>query len=549
MRGITPVIAIILLLLMAVAAAGGFYFMYQQFSSSGTESGSSQIEQLGDQSLTQLSIESVAAGKVYVRNVGASAIDATKLTVYVDNVPYSVNVSASSIAENGRATLKFTQVPACGSSRCEVKVSGTATASRSVEPAKLSCSSDGDCSYGESCASGICVTGEVAEEEEQDCVWYSGEGCGDCVCGEGEDGENCFVDCAPRSLNLINLDSATMDGDAYVHTWNGVTYVKGENLTNSSWNEGSYINVFDYQGNSLAVGLSGSEENTEVLWSYYNSTRWSVPGNITSNDNYDFTLLGGWDFNSTGDAIAIWVSSWDGVPDEAHNIMWSSFDGVSWTTPANLTDNADIVNIIESPSHDFVFLPDDKGLAVWCSNAQTSDWVNYSVWDDGWGSVENTITSIDNTFQHNTRYVSTGFNGTHTMAVWVLEYSYLDSDYDEVLQWSVWDNSSWSTPQNLSDNVGDHGIFSVGADTNGDWLLGFRNDSSSPPWIEWYSNSGDWTYEGNLTETPVADTLFVMMENENDALFSVFSNMVGAEFIYRYSYWDGTDWSTPVEFT
>jgi len=146
-KGITPVIAIILLLLMAVAAAGGFYFVYQSFSSSGEEAGATQIEALGETSLSQLTIESVAAGKVYVRNVGATDIDATKLTVFVDNVPYEVNLSTSTLAENSRVTFKFTTSPSCAKTKCEVKLSGAASGSKSVEAARLSCSSDGDCGY------------------------------------------------------------------------------------------------------------------------------------------------------------------------------------------------------------------------------------------------------------------------------------------------------------------------------------------------------------------------------------------------------------------
>lgn len=156
MKGITPVIAIILLLLMSVAAAGGFYFVYQNFSETGQESGSSQIENLGESTLAAIKIESAAGGKIYVRNTGSTTIDASRLSVYVDGVAIDVNASTENLEENSRASLKLTKAPTCASTKCEIKISGPASITKIIDYNKLICSSNSECAFNERCLNYVC---------------------------------------------------------------------------------------------------------------------------------------------------------------------------------------------------------------------------------------------------------------------------------------------------------------------------------------------------------------------------------------------------------
>lgn len=531
MKGITPVIAIILLLLMAVAAAGGFYFVYQQFSSSGEESGSSQIEALGEQSLTQLSIESVHAGKVYVKNVGASAIDATKLTVYVENVPVEVNLSTTTLAENGRATLKFTSVPSCTGTKCEVRVSGAAGASRSVEAAKLSCASDGECSYGESCSSGVCISSEV---EEGECEWYVGEGCGDCVCSGSENGRNCYVDCAPRQLLSMYYDLTSDDPDYIAYLWNGTSYEHGYNVTNTTYVDFLIETEYDSQGNALAVGYNLVGPGN-IIWSQFDGEGWSLAQNLTdyqdrNKDAYTTAL----DFNSSDNAITVWYVDGDGY----ENVAWASWDGSDWSEPENLTDPGDF----DIATPDFAFADNDKGMAVWTSTG--GGWwyaANYSLWDNGW--VESgTINEVRGA--NSPRPSAVEFNSTHAMAVWRTDFD----GFGKKLQWATYSlsESSWSGPQNLTDFSDDQlsGVGSLQIDDNENWVLLVGRDEET--WTEWYSWNDGWVDEGNLTFQNLPGSTFVT-KSEHNTITAVNLQLVGTEFVEHFSYWTGSGWTDFVE--
>ena len=71
MKSISPIVAIVILLLMTVAAAGMAYLTittYQSETQAGTQGG---LETLSTRTRTQLKIESVSGGKIYLRNMGS----------------------------------------------------------------------------------------------------------------------------------------------------------------------------------------------------------------------------------------------------------------------------------------------------------------------------------------------------------------------------------------------------------------------------------------------------------------------------------------------
>ncbi len=513
-RGITPVIAIILLLLMAVAAAGGFYFVYQGFTESGEESGATQIEQLGETSLAALQIESAAGGRLYVRNVGATDIDLSKSTVYVENQPVSVNRSAETLAERNRAVLKLTEAPGCTTERCEVKISGAASTSKSIDLSKLMCSSNADCYSGEMCEGGVCVEGEVAF-------------CGDGTCDAGEDGQDCYEDCGPRSMLFYMTDPSQGDSDVYVFDWNGSNYIMGENLTSTEYSDSIIHAEYDAQGNGLSIGAAGTEsgaDNIELIWSYYNGTGWSVPENFTDNEWREDE--GMWEFNSSGEAMAVWLTG-------AIDVAWSSFNGTGMSTPANVTDNSESL-YLSNP--DFAFGSDDKGVAVWGSEAGFDEWMNYSVWEAGWSDPNNVICSEEgDSLSHDYKSPMVDSNSTHAMAVWVLEHDFLGGE--DVIQWSTWDGASWGPVQNISDDLSD--VRYLNLEWSGDrWLLVYTNETTEPDWLEWCYFDDAWSCEGNFTSQPLAGRSFVI-KNENDAITVIFGQGL-------FTYWAGTEWAEPV---
>ncbi len=526
MRGITPVIAIILLLLMAVAAAGGFYFVYQGFTESGEESGSTQIEQLGEQSLAAIQIESAAGGRIYVKNVGAGDIDLSKTTVYVEERPVRVNRSSDTLAERSREVFKLTEVPGCTAEKCEVKISGAASTSKSVDLAKLLCSSDSDCYSSETCEGGICV--ESGEE---------GTACGDGTCDSGEDGENCFSDCGPRSL-LVPWATPTQT-DTHVYEWDGSTFAYSRNLTQTARESVFWHQEYDSQGNALAVGvddLNGPSEG-EIMWSFYDGSSWTETDNITDNDRYDIAIIG-FNFNSSDEAIAVWRT--------ADDIGWASFDG-SWSPVDNITSNSGSGVRVEGwPA--FAFAPGDEGMAVWASQNESGSgpkhaWVNYSFWNDAW-SEPGVIASYEHdSLDHYAAAPVLGFNSTHAMAVWALQYDYV-SGPNQVLQWSAWDGLSWSTAENVTDELSELQPYAV--EWTGDrWLLLAENGESMPTWSEWFEWSGGWVDQGNLTEGFGGP---LVTRNENGALNVVIvQGYVLDHQRLAHLHWEGTGWSGTVE--
>ncbi len=539
MKGITPVIAIILLLLMAVAAAGGFYFVYQGFTESGEESGATQIEQLGEQSLAQIQIESAAGGRIYVRNVGASDIDLSKATVYVENQPVSVNRSADTLAERSRAVLKLTEVPGCTQEQCEVKISGAASTSKSIDLSRLLCSSDADCYSGESCEGGVCI-----EEEGGEAAF-----CGDGTCDyPSETGESCYEDCGIENFLGQDIDLSGGDVDSYLYEWDGSTYVKGENHTANSWNDGYTGHVYDSQGNALAIGVAGNEGTLDLSYSYWDGSSWSASTNFTSTGWTEETSSFAWDFNSSDEAMVLWEA---GEDLEGRNVAWASFDG-SWhpENGINLTDNeGTVVNMLHGPA--FRFDENDKGMLVFSSYATSGGtWLNYSEWDGGWGDVYSTILSVEDPALHRIRNPVFGFNSTHGLAVWRLEYSYLSKPKD-VIQWATWDGFQWSEPQNYSDDLGGWSVGALFLDESETWVLGAGNTTADPAYYKyftWESGGSGFVDQGNFTDDNIAAGMG-FLENHYGAVLGLMVESGPGGVDYNYTYWDGSGWTEPVAVT
>ncbi len=537
-KGITPVIAIILLLLMAVAAAGGFYFVYQGFTEEGEESGSTQIESLGEQSLAALQIESAAGGRIYVKNVGASDVDLSKVSVYVENQPVSVNRSSDTLAERSRAVLKFTQPPSCEGD-CEVRISGAASTSRTLDSSKLSCASDADCYSGESCEGGVCVEGE-----EEAAV------CGDGTCDAGEDGENCYDDCGPQSLLFPVPDVPSLPPGTCtlrVFEWNGTTYVGGDDLTDGTQEYWMTDNVFDSDGSGFWVGWAAevsTSSNWEIATARYDGDSWSSPTNRSDNDWQDTYLASGLDFNSTGDALLLWGTGTDGGTDAG----WASWDGSSWSEQQNITQNPSSTDLI-MPT--FAFAPDDSGMAVWATSDGSSDWVNYSLWDGGWGET-GAILSLEDELDQELKLPIVKSNGTHMMAAWIRSYTYMPGDADDVLQWSTWDVSEggpWSPVQNFSDELGTVMLPVMETDKNGDFLFVYSDMTNGAlgAWPEWYSWEDGWVLEGNVTDSDPLGFSTHLFKNENDALTLILTTIETGFYEFDVSYWDGTAWTEPAD--
>lgn len=89
MRSLSPIVAIVVLLLMTIAAAGMAYLTivsYQSQSQAGSQGG---LETLSASTKTQLKIESVSGGKIYLRNLGTETFENPNF--YVGGQPLEVS--------------------------------------------------------------------------------------------------------------------------------------------------------------------------------------------------------------------------------------------------------------------------------------------------------------------------------------------------------------------------------------------------------------------------------------------------------------------------
>jgi flagellin-like protein len=159
MKAISPIVAIVVLMLMTVAAAGMAYLTitgYQTQSQAGTQGG---IETIGTSTRTQVKIESVAAGKIYLRNMGSETFENPDF--YVEGKP--LNVTGPDECLPGKVCV-FTVTE------------------------NITCIGDCVLSMGQDMPVGTTV--KVEEEElEPETI------CGDGDCDADENTQNCWTDC------------------------------------------------------------------------------------------------------------------------------------------------------------------------------------------------------------------------------------------------------------------------------------------------------------------------------------------------------------------
>ncbi len=542
MKGITPVIAIILLLLMAVAAAGGFYFVYQGFTEEGEESGSTQIESLGEQSLAALQIESAAGGRLYVKNVGAGEVDLSSVSIYVENVPYNVNRSSDTLAERSRAVLKFTQAPACAGGSCEVKISGAASASRTFDSSKLVCSSNAECYSGESCEGGVCV-----EEEEEEAF------CGDGECDEGEHGYDCWEDCRPESVALTGISE--FYGYAWLaqYDWNGTTYDFVENVTGTG-----PLSLFQWvrplflaNGKHITVGASINGDWRSCFHSKYDGSSWSYPSNISNQHHLeDFPWA---DVDSSGNAMFVWPTGLN-QPHPNRKLQWAALqDNV-------VSDPADLTGWLHTQIASFAFAPDNSGFAVYLNTSNFGDVgqnynhkVLYSHWDgsswDDQGVVAN-YPNVLNAHMFNLHFPLVSFeeNGD-ALAVWTINNK---TNY-KFIKYSAWDGSSWTyqgnfegwTPAVVSIPM----AFGLKHDHQGNAVLLAATAPDDMEGEYYFTYDGTWS-ENQTIPGSVGKTFPALSKMQDNTLvawdidFEAVSAKERAQ--WRWMAWNGDGWSDPV---
>lgn len=118
MRAITPIVAIIVLVLMTVAAAGMAYFTITTFQTQTATGAQGGLRTLTETSKTQLKIESVSGGKVYLRNLGSETFE--NPLFYIENRP--VNFTGPDKCEPGKICVYTIQEAVNCTGECELSM-------------------------------------------------------------------------------------------------------------------------------------------------------------------------------------------------------------------------------------------------------------------------------------------------------------------------------------------------------------------------------------------------------------------------------------------
>ena len=217
----------------------------------------------------------------------------------------------------------------------------------------------------------------------------------------------------------------------------------------------------------LYIADNGSTNNvnfTDINWTRYNGTNWSVPRAIQTNTEAEFEPQVKFDGN--GDAIAVWDRVNDPHFSETNlnamsadmEIVWSRWNHSSgtWSTPEAITANnyLDHAPLLCGP------MADGSLLLVWTAN--TSDllmgtngapsrilWTKWSPGGQSWTTPE---TLVDNV----TYGLSQSFSGTSNLAVYAWSQDTvgtLTNLSDDQVFYCVWQDGVWSPPVAFTTNA------------------------------------------------------------------------------------------------
>jgi len=132
-KGITPLVSMILLVLIVIAFVSAFMMFIMRGNQTMTSTGSENIKTAINTSTKTLFIEDVTndGTKLYLRNLGASDVNPSEISLYVDDELWKINESLSDILQPGKVGIISLQnsIPngeheiklSCGGSRDGVK--------------------------------------------------------------------------------------------------------------------------------------------------------------------------------------------------------------------------------------------------------------------------------------------------------------------------------------------------------------------------------------------------------------------------------------------
>jgi hypothetical protein len=330
-------------------------------------------------------------------------------------------------------------------------------------------------------------------------------------------------------------------------------------------------NVYTYTGPSLAVNPTTDEalllwvhddyakpigQSHEITYSRWNGTAWSPPGRVTDDTYLDGAPQVVWDANGQG--LAVWerlndpalpiTATLDTTTTQKIEIAWAQYEPNTgtWSAPAWLTANTAL-------DHKPRLARNNGGevLAVWRQNpagllsgdAANPDRVMFAAWDGAaWSAPTVAIDGIPGLVD-----LAVGY-GAGQATVAFTRFLTPTGGITPTLQLfiSTWDGSSWSAPQQLTDDELGH--------TNPQVVYNTANQ----PLLVW--QAGDTLRLRNLTTGAQAGLAldpdlvvdeFRLLHDSADNLAAVFTGQQGGQRDLFVAFFDATHdaWGRPYRLT
>ena len=194
--------------------------------------------------------------------------------------------------------------------------------------------------------------------------------------------------------------------------------------------------AFDSSGNALAVWVQHDGTHTNIWANRFNGSSWGT-AELIETDNAGYALYPQIAFDSSGNALAVWYQD-----DGTHTNIWANrFNGSSWGTAQLIeTDNA---RHADSPQ--IAFDSSGNALAVWRQYDGSRDniWANRFN-GSSWGTAE--LIEIENAGTANSPQIAFDSSG-NALAVWY---------QSDGTRHNIWANrfngSSWDTAELIESN-------------------------------------------------------------------------------------------------
>lgn len=211
------------------------------------------------------------------------------------------------------------------------------------------------------------------------------------------------------------------------------------------------------------TGAANAYQFSEVAFTYYDGTSWTIPGPIAVDSRAQMTPQLAFDGN--GNAVAVWSrikdANWNGLGlIEGQNALieivsanWNASTG-AWSTPVAITDN----NILDHRTVLSGKLSDGDLMLTWVSNAgnvisgttDDPDSLFAARWDAAtasWGPGALVHSGITGTAQ-----MDFTANGEKAVVAWVQTMTAGDKSSDELYS-QTWTSGTWAAPVRVTDDA------------------------------------------------------------------------------------------------